>query len=68
MTTVAESAHRIPRGFPAPWWRGRSGAALLVVVLMIVAFLLWLYFVGRLVVLRFRGTAPPVWRIIAPPA
>jgi glycine betaine/proline transport system permease protein len=38
---VAESAHRLPRSFPAPWWRGRSGAVVLIVVAMVVAFLGW---------------------------
>jgi glycine betaine/proline transport system permease protein len=38
---VAEAAHRIPRTLPAPWWRGKLGAAVLVVVGMVIAFLGW---------------------------
>jgi glycine betaine/proline transport system permease protein len=38
---VAEAAHRIPRTLPAPWWRGKSGAVVLIVVAMIIAFLGW---------------------------
>jgi glycine betaine/proline transport system permease protein len=38
---VAEAAHRIPRTLPAPWWRGKRGAAVLVVVAMVIAFLGW---------------------------
>ena len=34
-------AHPLPRTHPAPWWRGRPGAILLIVALMIVAFLGW---------------------------
>jgi glycine betaine/proline transport system permease protein len=38
---VAEAAHRIPRALPAPWWRGKRGAIVLVVAAMIVGFLGW---------------------------
>ncbi len=38
---VAEAAPRIPRSLPAPWWRGRRGAGVLVVVAMVIAFLGW---------------------------
>jgi glycine betaine/proline transport system permease protein len=38
---VAEAAQRIPRTLPAPWWRGKRGAAVLVVVGMLIAFLGW---------------------------
>jgi glycine betaine/proline transport system permease protein len=38
---VAESAARIPRSLPAPWWRGRTGVAALVVASMILVFLGW---------------------------
>ena len=38
---VAESAQRIPRSLPAPWWRGKRGAGVLVVVGMLLAFLGW---------------------------
>jgi glycine betaine/proline transport system permease protein len=38
---VAEVAHRIPRSLPAPWWRGKRGAVLLVVVAMVIGFLGW---------------------------
>jgi glycine betaine/proline transport system permease protein len=38
---VVEAAHRIPRSLPAPWWRGKRGAAVLVVVGMVIAFLGW---------------------------
>ncbi|HEX4678124.1 MAG TPA: ABC transporter permease subunit [Gaiellaceae bacterium] len=38
---VAEAAHRIPRTLPAPWWRGKRGAAVLVIVAMVIAFLGW---------------------------
>jgi glycine betaine/proline transport system permease protein len=38
---VAEAAHRIPQPLPAPWWRGKRGAAVLVVVGMVIAFLGW---------------------------
>jgi glycine betaine/proline transport system permease protein len=37
---VAESAPRIPRTLPAPWWRGRSGQIGLIVVAMLVAFVI----------------------------
>jgi glycine betaine/proline transport system permease protein len=38
---VAQAAHRIPHALPAPWWRGKRGAAVLVVVAMVIAFLGW---------------------------
>jgi len=38
---VADVAHRIPQSLPAPWWRGRWGAIVLVVVAMVIAFLGW---------------------------
>jgi glycine betaine/proline transport system permease protein len=38
---VAEAAQRIPRALPAPWWRGRRGALVLVVLGMIVGYLGW---------------------------
>ncbi len=39
---VAEAArHSVPRALPAPWWRGKAGAAVLVVVAMIIAYLGW---------------------------
>jgi glycine betaine/proline transport system permease protein len=38
---VAEVAHRLPRTLPPPWWRGRTGAVVAVVICMIVAFLAW---------------------------
>src|SRR5260221_10253091 len=38
---VAEVAHRIPRPLPAPWWRGKRGAAVLVVLAMVIGFLGW---------------------------
>jgi glycine betaine/proline transport system permease protein len=38
---VAEVAQRIPRALPAPWWRGRRGAIVLVVAAMIIGFLGW---------------------------
>jgi glycine betaine/proline transport system permease protein len=39
---VAEAAqHRIPRTLPTPWWRGRYGGVVLVVVAMLIAFLGW---------------------------
>ena len=47
---VAEAAQRVPRALPAPWWRGRKGALVLVVLGMIIAFLGW------------KNTAPwPAW-------
>jgi glycine betaine/proline transport system permease protein len=38
---VAEAVHRIPRTLPAPWWRGKRGAVVLVVLGMVIAFLGW---------------------------
>jgi glycine betaine/proline transport system permease protein len=38
---VAEAVHRIPRTLPAPWWRGKRGAAALVVLGMLIGFLGW---------------------------
>ncbi len=38
---IAEAAHRIPRTLPAPWWRGKRGAAALIVVGMLIGFLGW---------------------------
>jgi glycine betaine/proline transport system permease protein len=38
---VAETAPRIPRALPAPWWRGTWGAVVLVVIGMVIAFLGW---------------------------
>jgi glycine betaine/proline transport system permease protein len=37
---AAETAH-LPRALPAPWWRGKAGAAVLVVVAMLIAYLGW---------------------------
>ena len=39
--SVAEAAHRIPHTLPAPWWRGKGGAGVLVLLGMLVAFLGW---------------------------
>ena len=39
--SVAEAAHRIPYTLPAPWWRGKGGAGVLVLLGMLVAFLGW---------------------------
>ena len=41
LMAVAEAAPRIPRTLPAPWWRGKRGAAVLVIVAMVIAFLGW---------------------------
>jgi len=38
---VAEAAQRIPHALPAPWWRGKRGAGVLVLVGMLIAFLGW---------------------------
>jgi glycine betaine/proline transport system permease protein len=38
---VAQAAHRIPRTLPAPWWRGKRGAAVLVIAGMVIAYLGW---------------------------
>jgi len=38
---VAEAVHHVPRTLPAPWWRGKRGAAALVVVGMLIGFLGW---------------------------
>jgi len=38
---VADVAHRIPQSLPAPWWRGRWGAIVLVVAAMVIAYLGW---------------------------
>jgi glycine betaine/proline transport system permease protein len=39
---VAETAARpLPRHLPAPWWRGKAGAAALVVLAMLVAYFRW---------------------------
>jgi glycine betaine/proline transport system permease protein len=38
---VAEAARHIPRTVPAPWWRGKRGAAVLVVLAMVIGFLGW---------------------------
>jgi glycine betaine/proline transport system permease protein len=38
---VAETAHQLPRSRPAPWWRGKAGAALLVIGAMLVAYFRW---------------------------
>lgn len=38
---VAGAAQRIPRSLPAPWWRGKRGAGVLVVLAMVIAFLGW---------------------------
>ena len=38
---VAEAAQRVPRALPAPWWRGRRGALVLVVLGMIIGYLGW---------------------------
>jgi glycine betaine/proline transport system permease protein len=39
--TVVEAVHRAPRTLPAPWWRGKRGAAVLVVLAMLIGFLGW---------------------------
>jgi glycine betaine/proline transport system permease protein len=41
MTLAESAAARLPRALPAPWWRGKAGAAVLVVVAMLIAFLGW---------------------------
>ena len=38
---VADAAHPITRTLPAPWWRGRAGAVVLVLLAMLIAFLGW---------------------------
>ncbi len=38
---MAEAAHRVPRALPAPWWRGKRGAGLLVVLGMVIGYLGW---------------------------
>jgi glycine betaine/proline transport system permease protein len=38
---VAEAVRPISRTLPAPWWRGKRGAAVLVVLGMVIAFLGW---------------------------
>ena len=38
---VAQATQRIPRTLPAPWWRGKRGAGVLVVLGMVIAFLGW---------------------------
>jgi glycine betaine/proline transport system permease protein len=38
---VAEAVQRIPRSLPAPWWRGKRGAGVLVILGMVIAFLGW---------------------------
>ncbi len=38
---VAETVHRLPRPLPAPWWRGKAGVAVLVVVAMLIAYFGW---------------------------
>ena len=38
---IAEVAHRAPRTLPAPWWRGKWGAIVLVVLGMVIAFIGW---------------------------
>src|SRR3954453_2619259 len=41
MAVAETAAHRLPRHLPAPWWRGKSGAAALVVLAMLVAYFRW---------------------------
>jgi glycine betaine/proline transport system permease protein len=41
VAAVGAAAHRLPRAAPAPWWRGKTGATLLVVLAMLIAFLGW---------------------------
>jgi glycine betaine/proline transport system permease protein len=41
MAVAEAAAHRLPRTLPAPWWRGKAGATVLVVVAMLIAFLGW---------------------------
>jgi glycine betaine/proline transport system permease protein len=41
MAVAEAAAHRLPRALPAPWWRGKAGATVLVVVAMLIAFLGW---------------------------
>ncbi len=38
---VAESVRPAPRALPAPWWRGKAGVAVLVVLAMLVAYFRW---------------------------
>jgi glycine betaine/proline transport system permease protein len=38
---VAESVRPAPRPLPAPWWRGKGGVAVLVVLGMLVAYFRW---------------------------
>jgi len=39
---IAEAAPRpVSRSLPRPWWRGKAGAAVLTVVAMLIAFLVW---------------------------
>jgi glycine betaine/proline transport system permease protein len=38
---VAQAAHPVSRSLPRPWWRGRAGAGVLVVVAMVIAYMAW---------------------------
>lgn len=39
---AAETAQHLPtRGLPAPWWRGKTGAAALIVAAMLVGYFGW---------------------------
>ncbi len=38
---VAETVHPLPRALPAPWWRGKAGAVILVVAAMLLAYFRW---------------------------
>ena len=38
---VAEAAQPLRRALPAPWWRGKAGAVVLVVVALIIAYIGW---------------------------
>ncbi len=38
---VAETVRPAPRTLPAPWWRGKAGLAVLVVLAMLVAYFRW---------------------------
>src|SRR5262249_1173291 len=38
---VAQATRPLPRAHPAPWWRGKWGAIVLVVLCMLIAFIGW---------------------------
>jgi glycine betaine/proline transport system permease protein len=38
---VAQAAHPVSRSLPRPWWRGRTGAGVLVVLAMLIAYMGW---------------------------